>query len=238
MQYRKTIIPYITDTPFLLNSFSSQQKKLLFEGVQGTFMDVDFGDYPFVGPASYTSGGACTGSGIAPTGIKHIIGVTKSYSTRVGDGPFPTELLDDTGEELRAAGGEYGSTTGRPRRCGWLDLLMLRYSSIVNGFTGLCVTKLDVLDSFEKIKVCIGYKYKGEVCKDMSPNPSVLKDCEPVYKEFPGWKKSTIDIRKYEQLPVEARNYLEFIEQETGVMIYLISVGQQKEHTIIKKEVW
>jgi len=238
MQYRDIIAPYVVDTPFLLNKLCRDGKKILFEGIQGTLMDVDFGTYPFVGSFNYTAGGACTGSGIPPAGIKNILGVAKAYTTRVGSGPYPTELIDDMGEELRAAGAEYGSTTGRPRRCGWLDLPMIRYSAIVNGLTGLIITKLDVLDSFETIKVCNGYKYEGKIYKDFPVNLKILENCEPVYEEFPGWEEDTIDITDYEDLPSQARDYLEFIEKETGVEIYMISVGQQREQTVIRKDVW
>ena len=236
MHYRDAILPYVADTPFFLNELTDE--KVLFEGVQGTLMDVDFGTYPFVGSSNFTVGAGCTGSGIPPTKIKNILGVTKSYTTRVGAGPYPTELLDDEGEELRAAGGEYGSTTGRPRRCGWLDLPMIRYSAIVNGLTGLVVTKLDVLDDFETIKVCTGYKYGGKVYKNFPLNLKILEKCEPIYKEFPGWEEDTIKIKNYSGLPQAARDYLEFIEKEVGVKICMISVGQQREQTIIKNKIW
>ena len=238
INYRNIIAPYVTNTPFLLNSLSSQGKKILFEGIQGTFMDLDFGTYPYVGSYNFTAGSACIGSGIGPTRIKHIIGVTKSYMTRVGDGPFPTELLDDMGEELRAAGGEYGSTTGRPRRCGWLDLPMIRYSVIINGLTGLGVTKLDVLDGFETIKLCVGYEYEGQIYKDFPQDIKILEKCKPVYREFPGWQQDTIKIRNYDELPQEAQNYLNYISEQAGVEVFLVSVGHQREQTIVRKDVW
>jgi adenylosuccinate synthase len=238
IHYRNIIAPYVTNTPFLLNGLSSQGKKILFEGIQGTFMDLDFGTYPYVGSYNFTAGSACIGSGIGPTRIKNIIGVTKAYITRVGDGPFPTELLDDTGEELRAAGGEYGFTTGRPRRCGWLDLPMIRYSAIINGLSGLCVTKLDVLDGFETIKLCVGYEYNGQIYKDFPQDLKILENCKPVYREFPGWQQDTIKIKNYDELPREARNYLNYISEQVGVEIFLISVGHQREQTIIRRDVW
>jgi len=238
IQYRDAILPYITDTTLLLNNMISRGKKLLFEGVQGTFMDLDFGTYPYVGTYYAIAGAASIGTGVGPNKFREIIGVTKAYTTRVGDGPFPTELLDDMGEEIRAAGGEYGTSTGKPRRCGWVDLPMLRYASIINGLTGIAVTKLDVLDGFEKIKICVGYEYKGEIYKDFSFDNAFLQKCKPVYKEFRGWQKDTIHIKNYEDLPVEAKDYLEFIACETGVDICMISTGQQKEQTIIRRKIW
>ncbi|HPZ09520.1 MAG TPA: adenylosuccinate synthase [Candidatus Eremiobacteraeota bacterium] len=238
IRYRDIIAPYVTNTPFLLNGLSSQGKKILFEGIQGTFMDLDFGTYPYVGSFNFTAGSACIGSGIGPTRIKNIIGVTKAYTTRVGEGPFPTELLGDMEEELRAAGGEYGATTGRPRRCGWLDLVMIRYSCILNGISGLAVTKLDVLDNFDIIKLCVGYEYEGVIYKDFPQDLKVLENCIPVYREFPGWKQDTLDIRNYDDLPLEARKYLDYISEQAGVPIYLVSVGHKREQSIIRRDVW
>jgi len=228
------IDPFITDTTMYLNNALKKNKRILAEGAQGALLDVDHGTYPFVTSSNPTSGGACTGLGIPPTAVKKIIGIVKAYSTRVGNGPFPTELIDPTGERLRKIGGEYDATTGRPRRCGWLDMVSLKYSIQVNGISEIALTKLDVLDDFDEIKVCTGYIVDGKPLKSFSSDVATLDTVTPVYKSFKGWKENITGIRKYKQLPRATVKYIEAIEKLSGTKISLVSVGARRDQTIVR----
>jgi len=224
--------PYIADTVKLLNRLERDGKQILFEGAQGTMLDIDFGTYPFVTSSNTTAGGACAGTGIPPHRIDKVVGVMKAYTTRVGEGPFPTELHDDQGVQLRETGREFGATTGRPRRCGWFDAVITRYSVMVNGIDELAVTKLDVLDTLPKIKVCVAYKLDGKVTDNVPADVDALLRCVPVYQEFDGWMTSTKKVREWEQLPKKARAYLQKLAQLTGARLAIVSVGARREETI------
>ena len=228
------IKPFVTDTALLLNQAADQGKKILMEGAQGTLLDVDHGTYPFVTSSSPVSAGACLGSGIGPTKINQVMGVVKAYTTRVGEGPFPTELLGEEGELLREVGQEYGATTGRPRRCGWFDLVVVRYAARVNGLTSLAITKLDVLDQVDEIKVCTAYRYKGERIEEFPADIEILQKCQPVYDILPGWKMKINEVSQYNLLPLKAQKYLEYLENKIRVPISMVSVGPMRDKTIIK----
>lgn len=223
----------ITDAGVLLHDALARGQKVLFEGAQGTFLDLDQGTYPFVTSSHPTAGGACIGTGVGPTAIDRVIGVVKAYTTRVGSGPFPTELKDAIGDRLRQRGGEFGTTTGRPRRCGWLDTVVLRYAARVNGLSGIAVTKLDVLDGLDMVRICTGYRIKGEVMDRFPASLRALESCEPVYEELPGWSESISDAKKLADLPANTRRYLDRIAELTGVPIVLVSVGQRREQTLV-----
>ena len=231
-EFDKQIDEYVTDTALYLNSALKNGKQILAEGAQGALLDVDHGTYPFVTSSSPTSGGACTGLGIPPTSVTSILGIVKAYTTRVGNGPFPTELINETGERLRKIGGEFGATTGRPRRCGWLDAVSLRYSAMINGITHIAITKLDVLGQFEQIKICNGYSYKGKILKTFPSDVQSLTSIEPIYETFEGWNTSISDVRSYNDLPANARNYVEAMSELTGTKIQIISVGARRDQTI------
>jgi adenylosuccinate synthase len=223
----------LIDSEQVINQYISEaDTKILAEGAQGSMLDIDFGSYPFVTSSNTICAGACTGMGIAPQSIGGVLGIFKAYCTRVGSGPFPTELFDETGQKLRDIGHEYGATTGRPRRCGWLDLVALKYSVMLNGVTGLIMTKADVLDSFETLKVAVAYKINGEIC-DYFPY-DIEQEIEPVYREFPGWKCDITCKNSEADLPVELMNYIRFIESETGVPVTIVSVGPDRDATIIR----
>jgi adenylosuccinate synthase len=230
------IAPFVCDTALLLNKALVNGESIMFEGAQGTMLDIDHGTYPFVTSSSATSGGAVTGTGIAPTAIDAVVGVTKAYCTRVGGGPFPTEALDNKGDVLRARGNEFGAVTGRPRRCGWIDLPLLRYAGMINGISWLVVTKLDVLDEFDKIPVCVGYKADGKRTDEVPAQDSGFKKIECIYRDMPGWRTSTEGITKLEKLPKAARDYLNFVEKETGSRIGVISTGPEREQTMFVDE--
>jgi len=234
--YAERLKPYIADTGIMINSAIEAKKNVLLEGAQGTLLDIDHGTYPFVTSSNTVAGGACTGAGIAPTKIDRIIGVVKAYTTRVGSGPFPTEIPGELGERIRERGGEYGATTGRPRRCGWLDIVGLRHAIRVNGFTGLALTKLDILDGIEKIKICVGYKYGGTVIEEFPKELEALDGCEPVYEEVKGWIESTVGITKFEHLPADARKYVRRIEKLLKTRMHIISTGQKRDEIIVLKE--
>jgi adenylosuccinate synthase len=232
LEYKNRVAPLMIDTASFLNKAIKQGKDILFEGAQGTLLDIDFGTYPYVTSSNTTAGGACTGLGVPPTSIDEVIGVSKAYTTRVGNGPFPTELKDETGKYLQEKGNEFGATTGRPRRCGWLDLLILKYAVMINGIKKIALTKLDVLDGLETIRVCTGYKYKESTLKEFSNEVEILENCTPVYKNISGWKKDTTGIRDYKKLPQKTKDYLKFIQDQTGAKIFLISTGCKREETI------
>ena len=228
------IRPLVCDTSKFLSEAMAAGKRVLFEGAQGTMLDIDHGTYPFVTSSSATAGGACTGLGVPPTRIQGVIGVSKAYITRVGTGPFPSESKDAVGDLLRREGNEYGSVTGRPRRCGWFDAPLLRYTAIVNGFDSLFITKLDVLDQLAKIPVCVGYRLNGKEVQDMPATYRSLEDVEPLYEELPGWQTSTRGVTRYEDLPEKARAYLTFLQDRAGVEIGAISTGPERTETIIR----
>jgi adenylosuccinate synthase len=226
------VAPFVCDTAALLNQALTNGESILFEGAQGTMLDIDHGTYPFVTSSSATSGGAVIGTGVAPTAIDTVIGVTKAYCTRVGGGPFPSEALDASGDLLRARGNEYGAVTGRPRRCGWLDLPLLRYAGMINGISWLVVTKLDVLDELAEIPVCVGYKINGKVTAEIPAHGSGFDGIECVYQSLPGWRTSTQGITQLEKLPPAAREYLTFLEKESGARIGMVSTGPGREQTM------
>ena len=224
---------FIADTAVLLNGALDRGESVLFEGAQGTMLDIDHGTYPYVTSSNATSGGATTGLGVAPTRLEGVVGVTKAYTTRVGSGPFPTEMPDLDAKEVRDRGNEFGAVTGRPRRCGWLDLMVLRYAKMLNGIDSLVVTKLDVFDGQPEIKVCTGYRYQGERLTEMPPEVEVLAQIEPEYHTLPGWRKPTAGVRDLKELPAAARDYLNFISDQLQVEIGMISTGPERDATIV-----
>ena len=230
------VAPFVCDTAVLLNQAVAAGESVLFEGAQGTMLDIDHGTYPFVTSSSATSGGAATGTGVAPTAIGSVIGVTKAYCTRVGEGPFPTELQGALGDELRKRGNEFGAVTGRPRRCGWLDLPLLRYARMINGISWLVVTKLDVLDELAEIPVCVGYKVGGKKTAEIPAHASGYERIEAVYEKLPGWRKPTSGITRLEKLPRQALAYLQFVEKETGARVGMVSTGPDREQTLFLEE--
>lgn len=233
-EYAERLRPYVTDTARLLGDALRANKRLVFEGAQGSLLDVDFGTYPYVTSSNTTVGGVCTGLGVPPTAIEEVFAVVKAYTTRVGEGPFPTEMDEVFGDRVRRAGNEFGTTTGRPRRCGWLDMVGLRYARRINGFTRLGVAKLDVLDRIETLRIGVAYEFRGERLEDFPASLSVLSECRPLYEELPGWMSDTTGCRKYEALPLNARRYLERIEELLGVPMAMISVGPERDATIFR----
>jgi len=230
--------PYLADTSLLVHNAIKEGKKVLFEGAQGTLLDIDHGTYPYVTSSHPTAGGACVGAGIGPTHINRVMGVVKAYTTRVGEGPFPTELTDELGDTLRNKGVEFGTTTGRPRRCGWLDAVILRYAARINGLTDLAITKLDVLDSFETIKICVAYRYEGKLLQEFPENLAILDKCEPEYIEMPGWQQDISTVTSYEELPANAKAYIEKIEELSGVKQALVAVGPKRSQTIVTRQLF
>ncbi len=235
MAYAEKIGRYIKDTSILLNEAIEHNRSILFEGAQGTLLDIDHGTYPYVTSSNTVAGEAAIGSGIGPTRIDTVIGISKAYTTRVGEGPFPTELKGEEAERMREHGGEYGATTGRPRRCGWFDAVAARYSVRINGLQGLVLTKLDVLDDLDEIKICTAYRYKGEIIRDFPTETTVLSSCEPVYETMEGWKEKTSEIKSLDGLPKNARAYIKRLEELLGVEIIIISVGAKRKEAIILK---
>jgi adenylosuccinate synthase len=233
--YAARLKPYIGNCSIFIDRQVKMGRKILFEGAQGTHLDVDHGTYPFVTSSNTVAGGACSGAGIGPTKITEVIGVSKAYATRVGAGPFPTELNDATGEKIRARGREFGATTGRPRRCGWLDIPFLRDSIRVNGLTGIALTKMDVLSEFATLKICTAYRYRGERLEEVPSSIQVLQDLEPIYEEVPGWEKELKGARKFEDLPPKAREYVGRLERLTETEVILVSVGEKREETILRR---
>jgi len=238
VQYGRELKRFSCDVSTLLNKSISNGQNILFEGAQGALLDIDFGTYPYVTSSSSGSGGASIGTGVSPTKIDTVLGISKAYTTRVGEGPFPTEISGELGEELRQAGGEFGATTGRSRRCGWFDAFALKYAAQINGISWLAVTKLDVLSGFKKINVCIGYRYKGQQLTSFPSNNQVLKDIEPIYLEMEGWKEDISEAKELSELPIQARKYLEKLEETTGVPIYTVSLGPSREKIIFLNEIF
>lgn len=234
--YAERLRPYVCDTIALLNDELAKGKKVLFEGAQATMLDVDYGTYPYVTSSHPVAGGIGIGAGVAPNKLQTVVGVVKAYCTRVGAGPFPTEQLNEIGEKLREAGHEFGTVTGRSRRTGWLDAFVVRYAGMLSGITHMAITRLDILDGFDEIKMCTGYKYKGELLNEIPASLKVLAEVEPVYETFKGWKTSISDIRKYEDLPKEARVYLERMAEVTGIKLGIVSVGPNRDQTIVLDE--
>ncbi len=233
VEFDQLIDPYVTDTSQYLGQALRDGKHVLAEGAQGSLLDVDFGTYPFVTSSHPTVGGCCTGLGVPPTEIKRVIGIVKAYSTRVGNGPFPTELTDESGERLRSVGNEFGATTGRPRRCGWIDLVALRYSAMINGFTDLAITKLDVLSGIPQIRACTAYKIDGKVTQRFPSEVQTLEKAVPVYESLAGWESDITGAEGFDGLPPEARRYLEFVSDFLGVRISTISTGPRRDQTIL-----
>ncbi len=232
--FGRRLKPYICDTALFLNQAIKAQKKILFEGAQGTFLDIDFGTYPFVTSSNATAGGVCSGTGVPPTKIGRVVAALKAYTTRVGEGPFPTEFGKEMNELIRSKGHEFGATTGRPRRCGWFDAVLARYSVTINGATQLAIMKLDVLDELEEIEIATAYKYKGKVYKDYCHDLDVLAHAKPIYEKWPGWKSSTREVRQYNKLPLKARRYIERLEKLLDVPVKYISVGSKRDEIIIR----
>jgi adenylosuccinate synthase len=225
--------PMVADVSGEINALIRDGKSILFEGAQAALLDVDHGTYPFVTSSNCLAGQACAGAGVGPGQLHYILGVAKAYATRVGGGPFPTELDDEVGEHLRVRGNEYGSVTGRPRRCGWFDAAALKRAAQLNGLTGICITKLDVLDGLDTVRLAVGYKVRGETRDILPVGAEALAICEPVYEDFPGWKESTVGVKSYDQLPATARAYLKRLESLVGAPIVLISTGPDREETIV-----
>lgn len=238
LEYAERLRPYVADTTTILNKAIKEKKNILFEGAQATMLDLDHGTYPFVTSSYPVAGGACTGSGVGPRKIDNVIGVVKAYSTRVGEGPFPSELFDDVGQFIRDKGGEYGTVTGRARRCGWLDACVIKYASYINGLDSVAITRLDILDELEKLKICVAYKYNGEILEDYPADLDILSKVEPVYEEFDGWKTSTTNIREYDKLPENAKKYLKRLSEVIDTEISIVSVGAGRDETIIIKDIF
>ena len=237
LEYAKRLKPFVKDTSVRIYNEIKNDKNVLFEGAQGMLLDIDYGTYPYVTSSNTTSGGVASGTGIGPNMITNAVGIVKAYTTRVGKGPFPTELLDETGEWIREKGHEYGVTTGRSRRCGWLDLVIVKTAARVSGLTSLVVTKIDTLAGLEKLKVCIGYKLNGEIIDYFPASLEDLAKCEPVYEEFDGWGEDVANARSYEELPENAKVYLNRIADIIGTKICIVGVGPKRNQTIrITKE--
>ncbi|HUG35965.1 MAG TPA: adenylosuccinate synthase [Candidatus Limnocylindrales bacterium] len=236
LRYAGWLAPYIADTALILSKWMEGGLSVLFEGAQGTMLDVDHGTYPFITSSSTTAGGAATGTGVPPTRIQGVLGIAKAYATRVGEGPFPSELTGETAELLRSRGNEFGSVTGRPRRCGWLDAVALRYATRINGLDTIAITKLDVLDACETVKVCTGYRYRGEVFTEFPAEERMWHEAEPVYEEVSGWQTSTRGMRDYVELPMKARSYLDRVSELAGVGISVVSTGAVRDETILVQD--
>jgi adenylosuccinate synthase len=232
MKYRDTLTHYATDTRALIHQKIAENKRVLCEGAQGTMLDVDHGTYPFVTSSNSTAGGACTGLGVPPTKIDRVVGIVKAYTTRVGEGPFPTELKDEYGEKLGKMGHEFGATTGRPRRCGWFDGVVAKYAVAINGIEKMVLTKIDVLDSFDTIQVCVGYRHNGKEVPEIPSDAKLLDNCEPIYKEFLGWKSITSGVDSMDNLPDNAKRYIDALRDIIGVDFMTISTGPERHQTI------
>ncbi len=231
--FAQRLAPHVVNISIVMNQAIKENKQILFEGAQGTHLDIDHGTYPFVTSSNTVSGNACCGAGIGPKEITGVVGIVKAYTTRVGSGPFPTELFDQIGEKIQKKGAEFGATTGRRRRCGWLDIVLLRNAVRLNGLTGLVITKLDVLDGLKDLKICTGYEYNGKTISDFPASLKILGSCKPVYDVLPGWQEDISGIRKFKDLPENAKKYLSRIEQLTETPIDIVSVGPAREETIV-----
>ena len=238
LEYAEILRPFVQDTNYNVDKFIKEGKNVLFEGAQASMLDCDNGTYPYVTSSHPTAGGACIGAGIGPHNMKNIFGVVKAYSTRVGEGPFPTELHDETGDYIRNLAHEFGTVTGRPRRVGWLDARAVRYAAQLNTFDYLAITRLDILDQMDEIKICVGYEYEGKEIKEYPADLNFLSKLKPIYKTFEGWKEKISDIREYDKLPQKAKEYVEAIAEITGVKIGIVSVGPTREETIVVKDVF
>ncbi|EOR25759.1 MULTISPECIES: adenylosuccinate synthase [Niallia] len=237
-EYGQQIKKYVCDTSVVLNDALDEGRRVLFEGAQGVMLDIDQGTYPFVTSSNPVAGGVTIGSGVGPTKIKHVVGVSKAYTTRVGDGPFPTELNNDIGHQIREVGREYGTTTGRPRRVGWFDSVVVRHARRVSGITDLSLNSIDVLTGIETLKICVAYKYKGEVMEEFPASLKVLAECEPVYEELPGWTEDITGCKTLSELPANARHYLERVAQLTGIPLSIFSVGPDRTQTNVVHSPW
>jgi len=233
-QYGERLAPYIRETTIMLEEALNKEELVLLEGAQGALLDPDFGTYPYTTSSSPLAGGGCLGTGLGPTRISRILGVFKAYCTRVGSGPMPTELKDETGVMIRERAHEYGTTTGRPRRCGWFDAIAARFSNRINGFTGAAITRLDILDTFPRLKICVGYELDGHIIDYFPSNVATLERCQPIYEELPGWQTTTTNIREYDKLPLQAQRYLTRLGELISCPVNLICVGPEREQTIIK----
>jgi adenylosuccinate synthase len=238
LKIRDRLLPYIADVSVALFDGINADKTILFEGAQGTHLDIEHGTYPFVTSSSTVSGNAANGSGVGPGNLNEIIGIVKAYTTRVGAGPFPTELFDEIGDKIQKTGSEFGATTGRKRRCGWLDMVVLRNAVRLNSLTGFAITKLDVLDDLDEIKICTGYEYQGKTIHDFPPEIKILEQCTPMYESHPGWKQDTSGITEYKDLPENAKKYLARVVELANVSIKIVSVGPGREATIIKEKIF
>ncbi len=237
-KYREVIKHYVTDTSVILNDAIDQDRRVLFEGAQGVMLDIDQGTYPFVTSSSPVAGGVTIGSGVGPTKIHHVVGVSKAYTTRVGDGPFPTELDNEIGERIRRVGNEYGTTTGRPRRVGWFDSVVVRHARRVSGITELSLNSIDVLTGINPLRICVAYNYKGKIMEEFPASLNILAECEPVYEELAGWTNDITGVQSLDDLPPEACHYVERVSQLTGIPIAILSVGPKREQTIMLRSVF
>ncbi|NQD66166.1 adenylosuccinate synthase [Bacillus haikouensis] len=237
-EYGQQIKKYVVDTSVVLNDAIDNGRRVLFEGAQGVMLDIDQGTYPFVTSSNPVAGGVTIGSGVGPTKINHVVGVSKAYTTRVGDGPFPTELNNEIGDQIREVGREYGTTTGRARRVGWFDSVVVRHARRVSGLTDLSLNSIDVLTGIETLKICVAYKYKGEIMEEFPANLNILAECEPVYEELPGWKEDITGCKTLSELPENARHYLERVSQLTGIPLSIFSVGPDRSQTNVVRSVW
>ncbi|MCD7035310.1 adenylosuccinate synthase [Metabacillus sp. GX 13764] len=237
-EYGQQIKHYVCDTSVVLNDALDEGRRVLFEGAQGVMLDIDQGTYPFVTSSNPVAGGVTIGSGVGPTKINHVVGVSKAYTTRVGDGPFPTELMDETGDTIREVGREYGTTTGRPRRVGWFDSVVVRHARRVSGLTDLSLNSIDVLTGIETLKICVAYKYKGAIIEEFPASLKDLAKCEPVYEELPGWTEDITGVKNLSELPANARHYLERISQLTGIPLSIFSVGPDRSQTNVVRSVY
>ncbi len=236
--YAERLKKYVDDVSLLVNRAIDQGKKVLFEGAQGTLLDLDHGTYPYVTSSHPIAAAACIGAGLGPTRINTVVGVAKAYITRVGEGPFPTELFDDLGDKIRERGHEFGTTTGRPRRCGWYDAVIARYSARINGLNYMAITKLDVLSGLDTLKVCVGYRYKGEIINEFPVSLKMLAQCEPVYREFPGWSEDISHVTDFSQLPQNAKDYVKRLEELSGVPVAMVGVGPGRDQTLVLKDIF
>jgi adenylosuccinate synthase len=237
-EYGQQIKKYVVDTSVVLNDAIDNGRRVLFEGAQGVMLDIDQGTYPFVTSSNPVAGGVTIGSGVGPTKINHVVGVSKAYTTRVGDGPFPTELNNEIGDQIREVGREYGTTTGRARRVGWFDSVVVRHARRVSGLTDLSLNSIDVLTGIETLKICVAYKYKGEIMEEFPANLNILAECEPVYEELPGWTEDITGCKTLSELPENARHYLERVSQLTGIPLSIFSVGPDRSQTNVVRSVW